>query len=168
VRERGQRVDNGDQIERSEFLDKRLQRTAQRNHHLRRLVDVVVVEEQHEQAHIVAGGLHGGVFRRSNLDRLPQVARRGAVQPDELGGFDDLRNAVFLDQKVGRLQSLDNLVVAVDHRHVDADDVDLGAEDGLLRRVGRFLGILARRHAAAKQTGGRTNESKGETGAAHS
>ena len=67
VRQRRQRIHHRDEIVRAELLDERLERPPQRNHDLRRLVDVIVVEEQHEQPHVFARGFDLGVRGRANL-----------------------------------------------------------------------------------------------------
>ena len=59
-----------------------------------------------------------------------------AGELDELHRLDGLRNAVFLDQEVGRLEVFDRVAVAVDDRDVDADEIDLGAEDGCCAGLG--------------------------------
>ena len=63
VRQRRQRIHYRDEIVRAELLDERFERPPQRNHDLRRLVDVIVVEEQHEQPHVVACRFDLGVRR---------------------------------------------------------------------------------------------------------
>ncbi len=109
------------------------------------LVDVVVVEEQHEQAHVVARGFDAGVRRRADVDRLAQIGWRLAAEADELRGFDGLQDPVLLDLEVRGLQVVHRLAVAIRDRDVDAHEVDLGAEDGLLLgRVGGLLRILRR------------------------
>ena len=60
MRQRRERIHDRHEIVRSQFLDERTQRAPQRNHDLRRLVDVVVVEEQDEQPHIVSRGFDRG------------------------------------------------------------------------------------------------------------
>ena len=67
----------------------------------------------------------------------------------DLGHRDDaLRLAVLGDGEVVRRQSADRAAVLVEHRDVEADDVDVAAEDRrLLLRLGRILDRRIRRGA---------------------
>jgi hypothetical protein len=102
---------------------------------------VVVVEEDGEQAHVLARRFHlfvvvGPDFARRFLDCLGHAS----VQLDETERFDLLRLAVFGDVEVRLFQIGDlhaALVVADDH--VDADEVDAAAEHR------RWLWLVGRR-----------------------
>ena len=108
VRQRRQRIDHRHEIVRPQLLDERAQRASQRNHDLRRLVDVVVVEKQHEQPDIVSRRLRTRRARaiESAIDSLRSFGRT-TVEADELHGLDRLSDAVLLDDEVGWLQRLD-------------------------------------------------------------
>ena len=121
---------------------------------------MVVVEEDREQAHVVARRLGLLVevvadFLRRLLDRVGGAA----VELDQLEGVDLLRLVVFEDVEVRRLQIRDRVAVLVRDDDVDADVVDAGAEDGrrLLRggirrwRLRRGLGGLLLSNAARFQ-----------------
>ncbi len=91
--------------------------------------DVVVVEKKRKYPHVVA--------RRFRLlvDRVANRARRfgnrvgilGDV--DELEGLNGLRLAVFRNLEIFRLQVMNRIALPIGDDDVDANDVDVGAED---------------------------------------
>jgi hypothetical protein len=153
VRERRERLHDSDEIERTELFDKCLERPPQRQHDLRRLLDVVIVEENHEQTDVVACRLRAAVVEGSNLNRFFVVGRYLAGEANELHGLDRLREPVLLDLKVLALEIVDWLVVAAGHGHIDANELDFGAK----RRLRRW-GLLLR---AGQTTGGAQDKHRG-------
>src|SRR5262247_25090 len=98
---------------------------------------VVVVEEDREQPHVVAGGFHLFVVVRADLAwRLLDRVAASAVELDELEGFDFLRLAVFRHIEVGLRKIRDRVAGLVRNDHVHTDEVDAGTEDRGLRRIG--------------------------------
>ena len=134
---RAQRVHHRDQVERAELiLDEPGQRLAQR--HARPEAHVVVVQEEDENARVLALRLELLIVVAANLTRRP-LARRGCPgDPDELERFDGLKVPVLEDVEVLHLQVGDRVAVLVGDDDVDTDEVDAAAEDGLLR-LGRLL-----------------------------
>ena len=99
-------------------------------HHL---ADVVLVPEDQEQPDVVFRRLGGRVRSRPDRQRhlVVLVGLPGVL--DELEGADFLRDAVFLQLEVAGGQRRDRHAFLIEHRHVDADKLGAGAENGLRR-----------------------------------
>ena len=103
--------------------------------------DVIVVQEEREDARVLVGG--GGLFVVARADGALRVARlRGRVDLDQPERLGLLRLAVFLDLEILELEVGDGIALPVGDDDVDADGVDAGAEDRLLGRRGRLSGLL--------------------------
>ena len=156
VCQRRERIHHGDQIVGTQLLDERSQSPPERNHDLWRLVDVVVVEKQHEQTHIFACGFDGCMLGGTDAGRFAKVSGRLTGQLHELHRFHRLRDSVLLHDEVGSLQTLNRLVPAAKHGDVHSDEVDASSENGLLRlwfgrRLRLRLRLLCQRRRHGKQ-----------------
>ena len=143
--ERRQRVHDDHQVGGLQLIDEALERLPQRDGDRRVLVDVVVVQEDREEPHVFLRRFDRRLRWTANLQRLAVVHPALAVQPHELRGLHGLRHLVFGDDEVGGLQIGHRLVVSIDDRNVDPDEIHCGSEDrlsGLCRRLRRFLRLL--------------------------
>ena len=127
--DRRQRIHHRGEIARRELVgdevdDRLLQRHAAVAH------DVVVVEEEGEDARVLVGGRRLFVVARAQraLRNRGLGHRVDLHQPE---GLRLLRLAVFLDLEIFELEVADGIALAVRHDHVDADGVDAAAEDRL-------------------------------------
>ena len=112
---------------------------------------VVVVEEDREQPHVVARRFDSP--RRSRCGSAAAARWRDIGPPSSLmslNGLDLLRLAVLGDLEVVRLQIGDRVAVLVGDDHVDADEVDAGAEDRRLAAGRRLVGGCAAGPLAAR------------------
>ena len=138
VVQRRQRLHQRHQVVRPELVDELRQRVAQRQCDLRPLVDVIVVQEDRKQPHVLARGFEHRVLLRADLQRLVEIRRARAVDLDELQRLDRLRHVVVGDLEVFHLEIGDGLVAALRHGDVHAHEIGARAEDRLLWR--RFAG----------------------------
>jgi hypothetical protein len=144
VVDRHERVHDRDQVVRPELrLEELLERRA--NAHAAAPPDVIVVQEDDEDAHVLAcrlGLLVGGVPNLARRLVAGQLLRGGGPEVDELERIDLLRLAVLGDVEVLELQVLDRVPLLVADDGVHAHVVDAGLERGLLRRRNRLLRLL--------------------------
>ena len=126
--DRLERVHHADHVRRPELrFDPARDRRARRQ--ARALFDVIVVEKDREQPHVVFRGFRGFVVVVADRPRRPVGGRhRAAVELHELERLDVLRLAVLGDLEIGLFQIGDRVAVAIADDHVDAHEVDPGAE----------------------------------------
>src|SRR3989442_2102123 len=141
VAERRERVHHRDEIVGGELPDEILERAAHPKRDIRLLVDVIVVEENREDPHIITRRLECRVLRRADLERVFEVRRPRPVEPDELHGLHGLQNTILDHLEVGGLEIGDRLIVTARHRHVHAYDIDPALEDWR-----RLLSVLDPHH----------------------
>jgi hypothetical protein len=143
VAQRCERIHDGNQIVRPELVDQVLQRPAERDRDLGLLVDVVVVQEEREHPDVVTRRLDPRMLGRSNRQRFVAAGGTRAVEPDELKRLDFLRDAVFFDLEVSRLQIGDDGVAAADDADVDAHEAHTRPEGRCRLGLLRLLGLRA-------------------------
>ena len=161
VVQRRERLHQRHQVVRAQLLDEFRQRLAQRQRDVGPLVDVVIVQEDRKQPHVLARGLEDGVLLRSNLQRLVEVRLPRAVDADELDRLHRLRHVVFEDLEVRRLEIGHRFVTVRGGGHVHAYEIGAGAENGL-RSGCLLLGGLSEQESARgvlRVEGGRRNRS---------
>ena len=123
---------------------------------------MVVVDEEHEQPHVVLGNLDLFVDAVAQLARRRLAGPRIAVDANQAELLDRLRLPVLEHFEVGLRQVGDRLALVVVDDDVDADEVDAGAEDrlrllrvalrrGRRRRAGRRLALLLSRRLAGSR-----------------
>ena len=104
---------------------------------------MVIIEEEHEQAHVVARQFDLLVDAVPELPR-PRVTRRyTAVHLDQPELLDRLQLAILEHLEVGRRQIGDRLAVVIGDHDIDANEIDVSTEYGLLGSVA--LGRVRRR-----------------------
>ena len=154
-------LDDGPVVARHPQVEDRLQRIHQADHvggpelpfdepreriadaHALNLPDVVVVEEDREQADVVSRRLRLFVFVGADgAGRTVRAGHRAAIELDELEAFDRLRLAVLGDFEVALFQIRDVRAALVGDDDVHADEVDPGAK-GRLRGLGVGRGLLS-------------------------
>ena len=106
---------------------------------------VIVVEEHREQPHVLARRFRFLVGVGPDLaDRLLRRFRGAAIELDQPERFDFLRLAVLGHVEVGRLQVGDrDAVLVFRDDHVDAHEIDAGAEHRRLRLIGAAVAAAA-------------------------
>jgi hypothetical protein len=141
VGDRRERVHHGDEIVGPQLIpDEPLERIA--HGHRVGASHVVVIEEEHEDAHVFAVGDEFLVSAIADLAWRRITRTRVSVHPYERELLNRLRLAVFEHFEVGLAQIGDRLLLAVVNDDVHPDEVDAAAEHGSLRLIrggGLFL-----------------------------
>jgi hypothetical protein len=138
---RRQRVHDDDEIGGLQPVHEGFERSLQPQGDRRVRVDVVVVEEEREQSHVLARRFDQPVLAVADGQAAP-VFFGLPVQANELRRLDFLWHVILGDQEVGGLQVGDRLLVSAGDRDVHANEIDARAKGGLRRRciVGALLG----------------------------
>jgi hypothetical protein len=161
-RHRRQRIHDGQQVVGPDVLaDEPDQRIA--HGHGAAARDVVIVEQNREDAHVLALGVEELVVARAELAGR-QVVAPGAGGVDQLELIDDLRPAVLEHLEIVLRQAGHGIALAIRDDDVDADEIDAGAKDGLrgcLRRCGRVLRGGDDDGDQGDERGGRTHPADG-------
>ncbi len=92
---------------------------------------MIIVEEDQEEAHVLACRLPLFVKARANLARWRLARARVAVDSNEPKLLDGLGLTVFEELEIGLGQIQDRLLIPVADDHVDAHEVDPRAKGGL-------------------------------------
>ncbi len=151
-RERRQRIHHAEDVHRPDVLADELGELPLDGQR-RAAPDVVVVVEDHEQPHVVAGQLGFFVPGRADLPR--QLAfDRVALDLDVAEALDLLRLVVLVDLEVVLGQVLDGVALVVGDQRVDADEVDAGAEGRCLRSASRAARRAGQARASVPQGAG--------------
>ncbi len=150
-RHRGQRIHDGHHVGRGELiLDEIDERLADR--HVVPALDVVIVQQQHEQPDVGPRRLPLLVEERSDLEgRCLCLLER--VDLDDGERLDRLRFAVFLDPELILLQVEQRLPLTVGNDDVHANEVDAGPDRRLTRLL--LLGRLRGRRLRGRLLRGR-------------
>jgi hypothetical protein len=118
-------------IERAELIEE-LRRRGQHGTQRAR-PDVDLIDRDHNRAAV--GRRHVRRVERLALV-LDLLLRRRDVHLHELGGHDAPHFAVDLHGKLRGVEIFNGMAVAIDHRHVDRDQIDPGAKRRTLNRLG--------------------------------
>ena len=138
--QRRQRIHQAHQVGGPERLDELRQPALQRDHDLRFLVDVVVVEKDREHAHVFTRGFCFGLILRTDFQGTLVARRPLTAEAHELQLLDLLRYAVLADLEVVCRQIGYGQVVPACDGDIDPDQLDARAEHRLLlRRLSRLL-----------------------------
>ncbi len=175
--DRRERIHEADDVGRTERRPHKLHEVGTGAVGARHLADVVLVPEDEEQPDVVLRRLGRRMRARPDRQRHIVVFVGLAVVLDELKGADFLGDAVLLELEVGSGQRRDRHALAVEHGHVDADELGASPEHRLgrlrlavrwtlsrSRRLGRrhLGGYLRHRgraqHEPAPEHGGRYRE----------
>ena len=160
---RSQRPHHREQVERTHLgLDEVDQVTPQPGVGDRAELQMVVVEKDHQQAHVVACRLLPRVVGRADGERLVAAGWRLARQADMLEQLHALDDAVLPDLEVVARQVGHRQAVAADDGHVHADGADADAKRRWLRRCGSGRRLLRGRPRRKQRDG---KQATGKTGA---
>ncbi len=147
--DRSERIHQRDHVQRGELiLDEFDDRFSDRQ--VIAPLDVVVVEEQHEQPHVGTRRFALLVREAADLRRRPRVELCVGVDLDHGELFDLLRLVVLGQREFFGLQVQDGIPLPVGHDRIDADVVDAGADWALLRAL-RLCRLRRRRGGSSRR-----------------